>query len=68
MTANQLTERIEWARRATGRFGKDKDPRAFLEATLRDAARDDTILVVERASNRQSGLTLVLASPEFNRR
>lgn len=68
VTANQLTERIEWARRATGRFGKDKDPRTFLEETLRDAARDDTILVVERASSRQSGLTLVLASPEFNRR
>ena len=68
VTPSQLTERIEWARRLTARFGKETDPRGFLEATLKDAARDDTILVVERASSKQSGLTLVLASPEFNRR
>ncbi|MGV2099465.1 DUF1800 domain-containing protein [Rhizobium sp. 21-4511-3d] len=68
ITASQLAERLAWARRASARFGKDQDPREFLKATLGDAARDQTIRVVSQAPNKISGLTLVLASPEFNRR
>jgi uncharacterized protein (DUF1800 family) len=68
ITASQLSERLAWARRASAQFGKDDDPREFLKATLADAARDETIRVVSQAPNRVSGLTLVLASPEFNRR
>jgi uncharacterized protein (DUF1800 family) len=68
ITASQLSERLSWARRASAQFGKDVDPREFLKATLADAARDETIRVVSQAPNRVSGLTLVLASPEFNRR
>jgi uncharacterized protein (DUF1800 family) len=68
ITASQLSERLSWARRASAQFGKDVDPREFLKATLVDAARDETIRVVSQAPNRVSGLTLVLASPEFNRR
>ncbi|MBB3410041.1 uncharacterized protein (DUF1800 family) [Rhizobium sp. BK316] len=68
ITASQLSERLSWARRASVQFGRDVDPREFLKATLADAARDETIRVVSQAPNRVSGLTLVLASPEFNRR
>jgi len=68
ITASQLAERLAWARRAAAQFGKDEDPREFLRATLADAARDETIRVVSQAPNKISGLTLVLASPEFNRR
>ncbi len=68
ITASQLSERLAWARRASAQFGRDIDPREFLKATLADAARDETIRVVSQAPNRVSGLTLVLASPEFNRR
>ncbi len=68
ITASQLSERLSWARRASAQFGKDVDPREFLKATLADAARDETIRVVSQAPSRVSGLTLVLASPEFNRR
>ncbi len=68
LTAGQLAERISWARRAVSLFGEDEDPRAFLRATLADAARDDTIQVVSQAPSKQHGLTMVLASPEFNRR
>ncbi|MBB3656852.1 uncharacterized protein (DUF1800 family) [Rhizobium sp. BK650] len=68
ITASQLSERLAWARRASAQFGKDVDPREFLKATLADAARDETIRVVSQAPNKISGLTLVLASPEFNRR
>ena len=63
-----LTGRIAWARLAVARLGGDRDPRVFLRETLRDAARQDTIDIVSKAPNRQLGLALVLASPEFNRR
>ena len=63
-----LADRIAWARLATATLGADLDPRTFLRDTLRDAARQDTIDIVARAPNRQMGVTLVLAAPEFNRR
>ncbi|AOF90077.1 hypothetical protein BSY16_1398 [Sinorhizobium sp. RAC02] len=68
VTASQLTERIAWSRRLVARFGRDANPRGFLEATLSDAARADTIETVSRAPNREVAMALVLASPEFNRR
>ena len=68
ITGSQLAERLAWARRASTQFGQDEDPREFLKSTLGDAARDETIRVVSQAPNKISGLTLVLASPEFNRR
>ncbi|HTO32464.1 MAG TPA: DUF1800 domain-containing protein [Pararhizobium sp.] len=63
-----LADRIAWARLAATRLGGDHDPRTFLREALRDAARQDTIDIVSKAPNRQMGLALVLASPEFNRR
>ncbi|WFS02611.1 DUF1800 domain-containing protein [Rhizobium tumorigenes] len=68
INASALSERLAWSCRAAGRYGKQDDPREFLKATLADAARDDTIRVVSQAPNRMTGLTLVLASPDFNRR
>lgn len=68
ITASQLTERIAWAQRLVARFGGDVDPRAFLETTMADAARADTIETVSRAPNRAVAMAMVLASPEFNRR
>ncbi len=63
-----LADRIAWARLAANKLGGDHDPRTFLQETLRDAARQDTIDLVSKAPNRQMGLALALASPEFNRR
>lgn len=68
INASQITERITWVRRLAARFGGDADPRDFLETTLADAARADTIETVSRAPSREAGLAMVLASPEFNRR
>ncbi|MDB5523194.1 MAG: hypothetical protein JWM58_957 [Rhizobium sp.] len=68
ISSSQITGRIEWAQRVSGRFAGRLDPDAMLKATLRDAARDDTITVVRQAPNRTAGMSLVLASPEFNRR
>lgn len=68
MNANQLTERIGWARRLASNLGKDRDPREFAKVVLSDAARDETIKIVGQAPSKAVGITLVLASPEFNRR
>lgn len=68
ITASQLTQRIAWARRLVGRINDQRDPRVVLEQTLADAARDDTIQVVQRAPSKDAGFALILASPEFNRR
>lgn len=68
VTASQLTQRIAWIRRLVKRFGGSADPRRLLQAVLADAARDDTIQVVAGAPSKDAGLSLVLASPEFNRR
>ncbi|MGR6465820.1 DUF1800 domain-containing protein [Rhizobium sp. PAMB 3182] len=68
INASQLTERIAWCRNAVQLFGGDRDPRAFVDDVLADAAGDNTRKVVSQAPSRPYGLTLVLASPEFNRR
>ncbi|MDE1995857.1 MAG: DUF1800 domain-containing protein [Rhizobiaceae bacterium] len=68
VNSSQLAERLAWAHRVAARYGKLYDPRRFLKDTLADAARDDTIRVVSQAPNKVTGLTLVLASPEFYRR
>lgn len=68
LSPSQLSERIAWARLAVRGFGKDLDPSAFLTSTLADAARPDTIRTVGQAPNKVHGLTMVLVSPEFNRR
>ncbi|MBD9372188.1 DUF1800 domain-containing protein [Rhizobium sp. ARZ01] len=68
VTASQLTQRIAWIRRLVAQFGGSRDPRVLLTNVLADAARDDTIQLVAGAPSKESGLALVLASPEFNRR
>lgn len=68
ISSSQITGRIEWAQRVSSRYAGQLDPDALLKATLRDAARQDTITVVRQAPNRAAGMALVLASPEFNRR
>jgi uncharacterized protein (DUF1800 family) len=64
----QLAQRIAFARRLVARGGRDRDPRLFLQATLGDVARADTMTVVAQAPNRDAGLLATLVSPEFNRR
>jgi uncharacterized protein (DUF1800 family) len=68
ISATQLTGRIEWAQAVAARIGSRADPVAAMKVVLRDAARDDTQRVVSQAPSRQAGLSLLLASPEFNRR
>ena len=68
ISATQLTGRIEWAQSIAAKVGNRVAPMALTKIVLRDAARDDTILVVSQAPSRQAGLALLLASPVFNRR
>lgn len=68
LSPSQISERILWARKAANSLGRNIEPKALLQNALADMARDDTIKVVQQAPNRASGITLVLSSPEFNRR
>jgi uncharacterized protein (DUF1800 family) len=47
---------------------KDADARGFLERVLGPLASESTRDIVKVASNREEGIALVFASPEFNRR
>lgn len=68
ISSSQLTGRIEWAQAVAAKVGSRTEPMELAKAVLRDAARDDTLKVVSQAPSRQAGLSLLLASPEFNRR
>ncbi|WJR66767.1 DUF1800 domain-containing protein [Neorhizobium sp. CSC1952] len=68
LSASQLSERIAWSRMIARTFGQKTEPSAFLEAALGDAARPETRQIVAQAPSKVHGITMVLASPEFNRR
>lgn len=68
ISSTQLTGRIEWAQGVAAKIGSRVEPLQLAKVVLRDAARDDTLRVVSQAPSRQAGLSLLLASPEFNRR
>ncbi len=68
LSASQLSERIAWARMVARLFGQRREPMDFLDVALADAASDQTRKIISQAPNRVHGLTMVLASPEFNRR
>lgn len=68
ISSSQLTGRIEWAQLVAARIGARTEPFELAKTVLRDAAREDTLQVVAQAPSRQAGLSLLLASPEFNRR
>jgi uncharacterized protein (DUF1800 family) len=68
ISTGQLTGRIAWAQTVAARVGSRSEPLDLARTVLLDAARDDTLKVVSQAPSRQAGLSLLLASPEFNRR
>ncbi|MEO1313064.1 MAG: DUF1800 family protein [Pseudomonadota bacterium] len=67
ITPSGLAARVQWANGAVQTRGEGLDPRQFLERTLGTLASPVLRLSVARAETRHEGLTLVLASPEFNR-
>lgn len=68
LTPGQLSERIDWSRRAARLLGQKLEPADFLQMALADAATPETRRIISQAPSKLHGLTMVLASPEFNRR
>lgn len=68
LTPSQLSERIAWARLVARLFGQRLEPSDFLQAALADAANPQMRAIISQAPSRVHGITMVLASPEFNRR
>ena len=68
LAPGQLSERIGWSRLIARIFGQKMEPSAFLEAALGDAVRPETRQIIAQAPSRVHGITMVLASAEFNRR
>jgi uncharacterized protein (DUF1800 family) len=63
----EMMRRIDWAYGVAGRVGQ-RDPGAMAQATLGPLLRPATWTAVMHAGSRRDALTLVLASPEFQRR
>lgn len=62
-----ILRRVEWVHALAGRGGR-QDARALAEAVLGPLAHEDTLREAGRAGSARDALTLVLASPEFQRR
>ena len=62
-----LVRRIDWAYRAAGRFGT-ANPAEVAVGSLGPLLRPATMEAMRRAGSRRDALTLLLTSPEFQRR
>jgi uncharacterized protein (DUF1800 family) len=62
-----MMRRIDWAFGVSGRIG-DRDPAAIAEASLGPLVRPATQLAMAHAPSRREAMTLLLTSPEFQRR
>jgi uncharacterized protein (DUF1800 family) len=63
----EMMRRIDWSYGVAGRVG-NRDPGAMAEANLGPLLRPATWTAVMRAGSRRDALTLLLTSPEFQRR
>ena len=69
ITPQGLATRISWSIAIANLVqNRIDDPRAFLETTLGDQAGQNLTAAVAAAEDRATGIALVLASSEFNRR
>jgi uncharacterized protein (DUF1800 family) len=66
--ADGLYKRIEWANAVARVAGKRVNPLELGEAVLGPALGDHTRTAISRAESLEQGLTLLLVSPEFQRR
>jgi len=62
-----MMRRIDWAFAVSGRIG-DRDPMPLAEASLGPLYRPATRDAMARAGSRREAMTLLLTSPEFQRR
>ncbi|HEY7640692.1 MAG TPA: DUF1800 domain-containing protein [Steroidobacteraceae bacterium] len=66
--ADALLKRIEWARSVAGRIADRAQPVALGERSLGAALNERTRVAIGRAASAEQGVTLLIASPEFQRR
>ena len=66
--ADSLYKRIEWANVVARYAGARVNPLALGEEVLGSALSDHTRTAISRAESITQGTTLLLASPEFQRR
>ena len=66
--ADALYKRIEWSTAVARHAGSRVNPLALGEVALGPALGDHTKTAISRADSAEQGLTLLLASPEFQRR
>jgi uncharacterized protein (DUF1800 family) len=62
-----MLRRIDWASGFAGRIG-DRDVMQVADATIGPLLRAETSDAVRRAGSRREAMTLLLTSPEFQRR
>ncbi|WP_338661176.1 DUF1800 domain-containing protein [Pararoseomonas sp. SCSIO 73927] len=63
-----IKTRLDWASELSARLPPGTDARAVLETALGSAASAETRRAVERAADGRQAITLLLLSPEFQRR
>jgi uncharacterized protein (DUF1800 family) len=63
-----IKTRLDWASELTARLPPGTDARALLDVAFGPAASPETRRTVERAADGRQALTLLLLSPEFQRR
>ena len=66
--SDALLRRVLWASRVAGRYEQGFDPADLALSCLGAYARPETVTALRRASSASQGLTLLLMSPEFQRR
>ena len=66
--ADALYKRIEWANTVSRRAGSRVNPVDLGDAVLGDAFKPETRKAISRAESLVQGMTLFLASPDFQRR
>ncbi|MEJ0015394.1 MAG: DUF1800 domain-containing protein [Acetobacteraceae bacterium] len=63
-----LMRRIDWSYAVAGRAAATADPASLADATLGPLLRPATLTAIRRAGSRRDAMTLLLTSPEFQRR
>jgi uncharacterized protein (DUF1800 family) len=66
--ADALMKRIEWATQVAHRAGSRYVPMELATRSLGDALSEHTLMAINNAADAVQGITLWLASPEFQRR
>lgn len=66
--SDALMHRVLWASRVAGRYEQGLDPVDLASFSLGAYARPETMTALRRASSGSQALTLLLMSPEFQRR